>query len=113
MQLLLGVIIDMEATEQAAREILVREPTNWAARSTIALARLKTGRAAAALETYSDIKITGLLPSNALAIRAAVLAANGWKDDAKQLAQKLAAARLLPEERQLIAPLLDDAPTLP
>ena len=49
------------------------------------------------------------IPSSAIsyAVYAAALNANGWKDRARQEAGKLATVKLLPEERALIAPLLE------
>ena len=46
------------------------------------------------------------VPVGPLAVRAAALDANGWKEGAKGDARTLSAAPLLPEERELIAPLL-------
>jgi hypothetical protein len=42
----------------------------------------------------------------ALAVRAAILAANGYDDGARNDARLVSAKPLLPEERALIAPLL-------
>jgi Tfp pilus assembly protein PilF len=95
--------------EKAAREgeiLALREPTNWQARATIALAQLRLGRPAAALEAFSGMKATEGSPVGPLAVRAVVLDANGWKEAAKGDARTLAAAQLLPEERELLAPLL-------
>ena len=44
--------------------------------------------------------------SSALAVRAAILAANGYEEGARNDARLLNAKPLLPEERALIAPLL-------
>ena len=45
-------------------------------------------------------------PPGALAVRAAILAANGLEDGARNDALLVSANPLLPEERALIAPLL-------
>jgi hypothetical protein len=44
-----------------------------------------------------------------MAVHAAALAANGWKDKAREEAQKVATTKLLPEERALVAPLLSES----
>jgi hypothetical protein len=75
-------------------------------RTFLALARLKQNRAADALAVYDDITVArGALTPSALAVHAAVLAANGRKEEAKSEADQIRADQLLPEERQLIADL--------
>ena len=69
-------------------------------------AALKSGLNAAALEVFSKVRVTGSEPPGALAVRAAVLAANGWIEGARGDARNLGASDLLPEERALIAALL-------
>ncbi|MBA3833108.1 MAG: hypothetical protein H0X34_14680 [Chthoniobacterales bacterium] len=94
--------------ERAAREaelLVKREPMNWQARATVSLAELRLGHPAAALKAFSGIKAVEGSPVGPLAVRAAALDANGWKEGAKGDARTLAAAPLLPEERALIAPL--------
>ena len=54
-------------------------------------------------QSYS---VTGAEPPGALAVRAAILAANGYEEGARGDANNLGAEHLLPEERALIAPLL-------
>jgi hypothetical protein len=51
--------------------------------------------------------VTGAEPPGALAVRAAILAVNGYEEGARNDARLLGAKRLLPEERALIAPLLE------
>jgi hypothetical protein len=97
------------AAETAARdaEVLVRtEPRNWLARATLGLARLRLGRNKDALAAIRQPRVTGVEPAGALAVRAAILAANGYEDGARNDARLLGAKPLLPEERALIAPLL-------
>lgn len=106
LRLLLGASgADAEAAEAEAQSFVKQEPANWEARAMLALARLRLRRAAAALEAFSGLRATGAEPPASLAIRAAALDANGWKEGAQNDARNLAAARLLPEERALIAPL--------
>lgn len=103
--LLQDPVIDPTAAERHAETLTLKLPSNWSARATLALARLRQERVAAALRAFDGVKATGSEPAGALAIRAAVLAANGWIDGARNDARNLATARLLPEERALIAPL--------
>ena len=51
-------------------------------------------------------RVTGIEPPGALAVRAAILPANGYEDGACNDARLLSAKPLLPEERALIASLL-------
>ena len=98
-------------TEKAVREgevLMAREPYNWQARATVALAQLRLGDPAEALDAFKGIKAEESSPGGPLAVRAVALDANGWKEGAKGDARTLAAAPLLPEERALIAPLLSD-----
>jgi len=78
----------------------------WQARATLGLARLHLGRNKEALAAFRKVRVTGTEPPGALAVRAAILDANGYKEGARGDAHNLAAERLLPEERALIAPLL-------
>jgi Tfp pilus assembly protein PilF len=112
LKLLLGVGAgEAEVIERQAETVTIQQPTNWNARATLALARLRAGRNAAALEAFSNTLAAAPVPARAMAIRAAALAANGWKEEAATEAKKVALATLLPEERVLIAPLLDDGLT--
>jgi hypothetical protein len=95
----------VEAAERDA-EVLVRtEPRNWLARATLGLARLRLGRNRDALAAIREPRVTGVEPPGALAVRAAILAANGYEEGARNDARILGAKPLLPEERALIAPL--------
>ena len=96
----------VEAAEKEAAPFLARNPWDGVARSAVALAQLKQERFAAALTTLTEFN--SQVPSSAISlpVYTAALAANGWKDKARDEAQKLAAVKLLPEERALIAPLL-------
>jgi tetratricopeptide (TPR) repeat protein len=95
-----------EATEREAEVLVRKEPRNWLARATLGLARLRLGRNKEALASIRDLRVTGIEPPGAMAVRAAILAANGYEDGARNDARILAAKPLLPEERALIAPLL-------
>jgi hypothetical protein len=108
LSLLLGASEEETKTaEDDARAVLRANPWNVGARMVLALAQLKQGRNADALDAVSESRTNRLPNSNRpMAVRAAALNANGWKDKAAEEAQKLAAVKLLPEERALISPLL-------
>lgn len=95
-----------EAAEREAFVLVRKEPRNWLARATLGLARLRLGRNKDALTAIRDLRVTGVEPPGPLAVRAAILAANGYEEGARNDAQLLGAKPLLPEERALIAPLL-------
>jgi len=95
-----------EAAERQAQVLVAQEPWNWAARATLGLARLRLGRKEDALAAFRGVRATGSEPPGALAVRAAVLAVNGYEEGARGDARNLGAEQLLPEERALIAPLL-------
>jgi hypothetical protein len=95
-----------EAAEQQAQVLVGQEPGNWAARATLGLARLRLGRNKDALAAFRGVRATGSEPPGALAVRAAILAVNGYEEGARGDARNLGAEHLLPEERALIAPLL-------
>jgi tetratricopeptide (TPR) repeat protein len=90
-----------------AESLVQREPASLPHRTLLALARLKLGRAAEALSVYENINVRpGALTPSALAVHAAVLAANGKMDDAKTEAAQIKIDNLLSEERELIQDLL-------
>ncbi|TMP91727.1 MAG: hypothetical protein E6L08_10230 [Verrucomicrobia bacterium] len=95
-----------EAAERQAQIFVAQEPWNWSARATLGLARLRLGRKEDALAVFRTVRATGSEPPGALAVRAAILAVNGYEEGARGDARNLGAERLLPEERALIAPLL-------
>jgi tetratricopeptide (TPR) repeat protein len=97
-----------EAAEREAQVLVAQEPSNWAARATLGLARLRLGKKEEALAVFGNVWVTGSEPPSALAVRAAILAVNGYEEGARGDAHKLGAEHLLPEERALIAPLLAD-----
>ncbi len=107
LKLLLGASSgEIKETEKEASVAFAQDRSNWTVRATLGLARLRLGQVTPALKAFagtSPIEPNEISPG-ALAVRAAVLAANGWKEEAKTDADNLAAAKLLPEERALIAP---------
>ena len=107
LRLLLGASGDAaEAAEREAQVLVRKEPQNWQARATLGLARLRLGRNKDALAAIREPRVTGSEPPGALAVRAAILAANGYTDPARNDALLVNANPLLPEERALIASLL-------
>jgi hypothetical protein len=107
LRLLLGASGDVaEAAQREAQVLVAKEPWNWQARATLGLACLRLGRKQEALAAFRGPRVTGVEPPGALAVRAAILAANGHEDGARNDALLLSAKPLLPEERALIAPLL-------
>jgi tetratricopeptide (TPR) repeat protein len=91
------------AIEQLARSLVERNPASLPHRTLLALARLKAGRAAEALEVYQGLHVPQqALTQSALAVHAAVLVANGHIDDARLELAQVDAEQLLPEEQALI-----------
>ena len=106
LRLLLGASGDAaEAAEREAKVLVAKEPRNWQARATLGLACLRLGRNQEALAAIREPRVTGVEPPGALAVRAAILAANGYEQGARNDARLVSAEPLLPEERALIAPL--------
>jgi hypothetical protein len=84
--------------------LVAANPASLPHRTLLALAHLKQGRAADALQVYNGIEVPpNALSASALAVHAAVLHANGQTDAAKKEAQQLPPEQLMPEERALIA----------
>jgi hypothetical protein len=94
-----------EAVQREAQMLVAKEPRNWQARSTRA-GLSSSGRNQEALAAGRKPRVTGVEPPGALAVRAAILAANGYEQGARNDALLTSAKPLLPEERALIAPLL-------
>jgi hypothetical protein len=108
LRLLLGAP-DASLAEREAEELARKLPPSGASKSTVALARLKAGHPASALEALGGGDIN-LLPANvSWPVYAAALAANGWTDKARAQAERLTAVKMLPEERALIAPLIAES----
>src|SRR4029077_8769657 len=107
LRLLLGASGDAaEAAQREAQVLVAKEPQNWQARATFGLACLRLGQKQEALAAIREPRLTGIEPPGALAVRVAILAANGYEEGARNDARLLAAKPLLPEERALIVPLL-------
>lgn len=97
---------ELQALSALAERLVEKKPRSLPHRTFLALARLKQNRAADALAVYDNITVArDALTLSALAVHAAVLAANGRKEEAKSEAEQIRAEQLLPEERQLIADL--------
>ncbi|HZE12306.1 MAG TPA: hypothetical protein VE086_00980 [Chthoniobacterales bacterium] len=101
--------------EQLAEKLVQREPTSLPHRTLLALARLKQHRPVAALDAYANVQAApnSLTPS-ALAVHAAVLFANGQRDDALKEIAQVPIDRLLPEEQAGTAdlrPVPEPSPT--
>ena len=97
----------LNQVEQLAEKLVQRNPRSLPHRTLLALARLRQNRAADALAVYANLQVpTNALTPSALAVHAAVLAANGKIDDAKTEAKQIKRDNLLPEERGLIASIL-------
>jgi hypothetical protein len=92
--------------EQLAATLVAREPTSLPHRTLLALARLELGKFSDAMDAYSNIQVArNALTPSAVAVHAAVLAANGKAEDAASEIRDLDPKRLLPEEQALIAAL--------
>jgi hypothetical protein len=98
---------ELSGIEQLAKKLVERNPRSLPHRTLRALARLRQNRAAEALDVYANIQVApNALTPSALAVHAAVLAANGRADDAKTEAAQVKVDNLLPEEKALIQNLL-------
>lgn len=94
------------AIEKLAEELVRREPASLPHRTLLALTLLKQNRPVAALDVYSNINVgQNALSPSALAIHAAVLAANDRHDDARNEIQQVRLDQLLPEEQAATADL--------
>ena len=93
---------------QLAEKLVEKNPRSLPHRTFLALARLKQNRAAEALAVYENVTVArGALTPSALAVHAAVLAANGRKDEAKSEISQLRTDQLLAEERALVQQLTE------
>src|SRR5947208_7462819 len=89
-----------------AEKLVERNPRSLPHRTFLALAQLKQNRAADALSIYENITVArGALTPSALAVHAAVLAANGKTEEAKSEVEQIKIDNLLPEERALVEQL--------
>ena len=94
---------ELEKIEELATQLVQREPSSLPHRTLLALARLKLGKYSDAMDAYSNIQASrGSLTPSALAVHAAVLAANGHAPDAATEIRDIDVTRLLPEEAALV-----------
>ena len=97
-----AVLAELQAIEALAAKLVAGEPTSLPHRTLLALARLKLNQPAKAMEVYKGITVPNTaLTSTALAVHAAVLAANGHMEDARKEFSQISKSQLLPEEAQL------------
>jgi len=97
---------ELQALSALAEKLVERNPRSLPHRTFLALARLKQNRAADALSVYENITVArGALTPSALAVHAAVLAANGKTEEAKSEVEQIKIDNLLPEERVLVEQL--------
>ena len=97
---------ELRALSALAEKLVERNPRSLPHRTFLALARLKQNRAANALSVYENITVArGALTPSALAVHAAVLAANGKTEEAKSEVEQIKIDNLLPEERALVEQL--------
>jgi hypothetical protein len=91
---------EINAIEQLAKNLVQQNPASLPHRTLLALARLKQHRAFAALEVYSNIQVVpNAVSPSALAVHAAVLAANDRRNDARHEIEQAPLDKLLPEEQ--------------
>jgi len=89
--------------EQLAANLVAKNPRSMPHRTLLALARLKQHRATEALAVYQNITVArGALTPPALAVHAAVLAANGHTEEARAEAAQIKPEQLLAEEKALL-----------
>jgi tetratricopeptide (TPR) repeat protein len=89
--------------ERLAADLVQRDPTSLPHRTLLALVRLRLGKFSEAMNAYGDIQVSpGALTPSALAVHAAVLAANGRTEDAATEVRDVDPKRLLPEEAALL-----------
>ncbi len=100
--------MDAERAEREAEIAVLARPGDWNARKILGLARLKLGKLPQALEVFRHVRVSGNEPPGVLAVRAAILFASGYKNEAGGDAKNLAAEHLLPEERALLSNLTAD-----
>jgi tetratricopeptide (TPR) repeat protein len=107
LRVLLGApAAEVEAAERDAEVLVASDPSNWPARATLGLSRLRLGRNNDALAVFRNVLVTGDEPPGVLAVRAAILAETGYEEGARQEARIIGWKPMLPEERALIAPLI-------
>jgi hypothetical protein len=93
---------ELAQIEQLAERLIKREPNSLPHRTLLALARIRAGLPASALDAYGIQVPDQALTASAIAVRCAALMANGRMDEAKSLISGLRRDQLLLEERALI-----------
>lgn len=88
---------------ERARQVYAIDPRLPAFATTYALARLKSGSAAEALRIMSAFSSEQFTAPGWQSVHAAILAANGRKEEAVQVARRIDLGNLKPEEKLLIA----------
>ena len=89
--------------EELAAKLVQRDPSSLPHRTLLALARLRLGKFSDAMDAYGNVQVAqGALTPSALAVHAAVLAANGRSEDAAAEIREVDRTRLLPEEAALV-----------
>lgn len=99
--LLLGA--DVERARKIAAEIQAKEPSNGAYVSTYAFSLYAKGDAKRAAQAMDQLSPDQLRDPSVAAYYGVVLAADGQKEKAREYLQRAADARLLPEEKALVA----------
>ncbi|MEY2493085.1 MAG: hypothetical protein QOH24_2036 [Verrucomicrobiota bacterium] len=102
-----------EEIEKLAQKLVEREPKSLPHRTLLALARLRGGHRTNALEAYNIEVPEEVITPSAVAVRAAVLYANGRIDEATDLIKQISPDQLVAEERALIAQVEGRAPSRP
>jgi hypothetical protein len=89
--------------EELAAKLVQRDPSSLPHRTLLALARLRLGKFSDAIDAYGNIQAArGALTPSALAVHAAVLAANGRNEEAATEMRGIDQKRLLREEAALV-----------
>ena len=101
--------VNVAAARDAARELLQAEPASLPHRTTLALAELRLNDGLGALDVFRGIRLPGpaALPTRPRAVYAAVLWKTSYEHEAREMVRGLASGQLLPEERELIRPILE------
>jgi tetratricopeptide (TPR) repeat protein len=94
---------DLKSLESLAQKLVDGQPSSLPHRTVLALALLKENRAYSALALYRNLVVSqNAVSPSTIAVHAAVLAASGQPEPAKDEAKKIPPDKLLPEERELI-----------
>jgi hypothetical protein len=93
---------EAQQIEELAGRLVHEEPTSLAHRTLLALAHLRAGHADHALDAYGIEIAPNVLTPQAIAVRAAALAANGRAKEASTTLSSVVRGNLVLEERSLI-----------